>query len=263
MEQIKNITLYHGDCLDVMPTLADGGVDMILVDLPYEVLNKRNQHAQWDKEIDIDALWAQWKRVIKPNGAIVLFGQGLFSAKLMLSNPKMYRYSLVWDKCRVTGFLNVTRMPLRRHEDILVFYQSLPTYNPQMQDLNGREKNHSRQHCFSEVNRCYGNFKRVPTQILDKKFPQSIISIPKEHINGKYYHPTQKPVALLEYLIKTYTNEGDCVLDCACGSGSTLVACANTNRRGIGIEKNDEYYDIAVKRVKQAFLQPSLFDKPK
>lgn len=143
MEQIKNITLYHGDCLEVMPTLADGSVDMILVDLPYEVLNKRNKHAQWDKEIDIDALWAQWKRVIKPNGAIVLFGQGLFSAKLMLSNPKMYRYSLVWDKCRVTGFLNAARMPLRCHEDILVFYQSLPTYNPQMQDLNGREKNHS------------------------------------------------------------------------------------------------------------------------
>lgn len=254
------ITLLRGDCLEILPTMADCSCDMALVDLPYGCLNKGNKHAAWDKELPLDALWEQWTRIVKPNGAIVLFGQGMFSAKLMLSQPKLWRYNLVWDKCRATGFLNANKMPLRYHEDILVFYRSLPTYNPQMEELNGRERNHPQGYGeHREYNRCYGNIKRITPQIYDKKHPRSIIKIAKEHGRKEHaLHPTQKPIVLMEYLIKTYTNEGDTVLDCTMGSGSTLVACVNTGRRGIGIELMQEYYDIAVKRVKDAQAQLKL-----
>lgn len=257
---IGGITLYHGDCLDVLPTLANGSISACIADLPYGCLNKSNKHAQWDNEIDLDALWAQLLRVCKPNAAIVLFGQGMFSAKLMMSQPKLWRYNLVWDKCRATGFLNANKMPLRYHEDILVFYRSLPTYNPQMEDLNGRERNHPQGYGkHREYNRCYGNIKRITPQLYEKKHPRSIIKIAREHGSKQdAFHPTQKPVALLEYLIRTYTNEGDCVLDCTMGSGSTMVACANTNRKGVGIELMEEYYNIAVERVKVATAQPKL-----
>lgn len=253
--KIGDIELYNGDCLEILPTIADCSCDMALVDLPYGVLNKKNRHAQWDKELPLDALWEQWKRIVKPNGAIVLFGQGLFSAKLMMSEPKMYRYSLVWDKVLKNGFLNANRMPLKQHEDVLVFYRSMPTYNPQMIKCEPHKRNHSKGNLQTQKNRCYGHFVATPTIVSDEKYPTSIVSIPKQHINGKSYHPTEKPVALLEYLIKTYTNEGDFVLDCTMGSGSTMVACANTNRRGIGIELMQEYYDIAVKRVNDAQAQ--------
>lgn len=256
--KIGGITLYHGDCLDVLPTLADDSISACIADLPYGCLNKSNKHAQWDKEIDLDALWAQLLRVCKPNAAIVLFGQGLFSAKLMMSQPKLYRYSLVWDKInRPTGFLDARRKPLKIHEDILVFYRSLPTYNPQM---TVGDKVHSRGKCGDGLgvakNRCYGDFKQTEAVLTNEKYPNTICRFAKEHRN--FNHPTQKPVALLEYLIRTYTNEGDCVLDCTMGSGSTMVACANTNRKGVGIELMEEYYNIAVKRVKNAVAQPKL-----
>ena len=259
MNKTDNITLLRGDCLEILPTMADCSCDMALVDLPYGCLNKGNKHAAWDKELPLDALWEQWKRIVKPNGAIVLFGQGLFSAKLIMSQPKMYRYSLVWDKVLKNGFLNANRMPLKQHEDILVFYQKMPVYNPQMAKCEPHQRNHGRGKLIGRPNnRCYGNFTDLPTTISDEKYPTSILSVAKRHINGKAYHPTQKPVALLEYLIKTYTNEGDCVLDCTMGSGSTLVACVNTNRKGVGIELMQEYYDIAVKRVKDAQAQLKL-----
>ena len=252
MEKIENITLYKGDCLKILPTLTDGSVDCIITDLPYSVLNKSNPSAKWDNEIDMQKMWKQIWRVLKSNGACILFGQGLFSAKLMMSDPKNYRYTLIWDKRRISGFLNANRMPLRQHEDILVFYRKLPTYNPQMTKCEPHERNHPRGNDPKLNNRCYGNFKALPTYISDEKHPTSIISIPKGHIKGKFYHPTEKPVALLEWLIKTFTNEGDMVLDFTMGSGSTMVACVNTGRRGIGIELMDEYYDISVKRVKDA-----------
>ncbi len=254
---IGDIDLILGDCLEKMKDIPDHSVDMVLCDLPYEVLNKGNKHAKWDKQIPVQPLWEQYDRVIKDNGAIVLFGQGMFSAKLMLSNERLWRYNLIWDKCRATGFLNANRMPLRYHEDILVFYKSLPTYNPQMEDLNGRERNHSQGYGkHNEKNQCYGDIKRITPQVYDKKHPRSIIAIKREH-DGKQVHPTQKPVALLEYLIKTYTNEGELVLDNTMGSGSTMVACVNTNRRGIGIELNEQYYEIAKKRVEDAYIQRS------
>lgn len=250
--------LIHGDCLVEMQKIADKSVDMILCDLPYEVLNKGNKHAQWDRLIPLEPLWEQYNRVIKDNGAIVLFASGMFTAQLMMSNPKIWRYNLVWDKCRATGFLNANRMPLRYHEDICVFYKSLPTYNPQMEDLNGRERNHPQGHGnHNEKNQCYGDVKRINPTYEDKKHPRSIIKIKAVHCSEGQAHPTQKPIALCEYLIKTYTNEGDLVLDNTMGSGSTGVAAVRTKRDFIGIELNDEYFRIAQERIFQAQREES------
>ena len=245
--------IYNEDCLEGMKRIPDGSVDCILCDLPYGQLNKSNKHAAWDVVIPFVPLWEQYNRIIKNNGAIVLFAQGMFTAQLMTSNPKMWRYNLIWDKCRVTGFLNVNRMPMRRHEDICVFYKKIPTYNPQMRKCKPHERNHGRgkMEDGSIVNNCYGKFVAIPTYISDEKFPTSIINIPKECMNNGYFHPTQKPVKLLEYLIKTYTNDGDTVLDNCMGSGSTAIACMNTNRNYIGFELNKEYYDLSIKRIKK------------
>lgn len=240
--------IYNEDCLEGMKRIPDKSVDCIICDLPYEVLNKGNKHAQWDKMLPLDKLWEQYNRVIKDNGAIILFGQGMFTAQLMTSNPKMWRYNLIWDKNAPTGFLNANRMPLRSHEDIMVFYKSLPTYNPQMVKCEPHKRNHRK---GNPVNRCYGKFIDLPTQISDEKFPKSIITIPKEHCIGKFFHPTQKPVTLIEWLIKTYTNEGETVLDNCMGSGTTAIACMNTNRNFIGFELDKGYYDIAIKRIEE------------
>ena len=247
---MSEVKLYNGDCLIEMDNIPDKSIDCIICDLPYEVLNKNNQHAQWDRKLPFDKLWEQYNRVIKDNGAIVLFAQGMFTAELMMSNPKMWRYNLVWDKVAKTGFLNANRMPLRQHEDICVFYKQLPTYNPQMTKCEPHKRNHSKENMVKQgKNSCYGNFVEVPTIISDEKYPTSIITISKEHNVGNFFHPTQKSVPLLEYLIKTYSNEGDTILDNTMGSGSTGVACVNTNRNFIGIELNKEYFNIAQERI--------------
>lgn len=257
---IDKNSIILGDCLEKMKDIPDGSVDAIITDLPYEVLHKNNPHAQWDRIIPFEPLWEQYERIIKDNGAIVLFAQGMFTAQLMMSNPKLYRYSLVWDKVLKTGFLNSKKMPLRQHEDILVFYKSLPTYNPQMVKCEPHKRNHSKGNGkHREVNRCYGNYVETPTIISDEKFPTSIISIPKEHINGKSYHPTEKPVKLIRYLIRTYTNEGETVLDSCCGSGTTAIAAIREKRNWICIEKSEEYYNIAKKRIENELNQPTLF----
>lgn len=253
------INLIKGDCLLEMQNIPDKSVDMVLCDLPYEVLHKNNPHARWDRKIPFEKLWELYNRVIKDNGAIVLFAQGMFTAELMMSSPKMWRYNLVWDKInRPTGFLNANRQPLRIHEDICVFYKMQPTYNPQ---FTRGKKNHSRGKCGKGIgggkNRCYGEFKQTEVVLTNEKYPNSIIKAPKEHKN--FFHPTQKSVALLEYLIKTYSNEGDTILDNTMGSGSTGVACVNTKRNFIGIELNEEYFAIAEKRIKEAQQQPTLF----
>lgn len=266
---MSEIKLYKGDCLIEMLKIPDKSIDMILCDLPYGVLHKNNPNTQWDRKIPFDKLWDLYNRVIKDNGAIVLFAQGMFTSELMMSNPKMWRYNLVWDKCRVTGFLNANRMPMRCHEDICVFYKSLPTYNPQFEI--GKQPNHSQGNgSHKGTNNYYGKYKSGRTYDYDKqikkvapthpneKFPKSIISIKKEH-ETKVYHPTQKPLALLEYLIRTYTNEGETILDNTMGSGSTGVACKNTNRNFIGIEISEEYFKIAEKRIKETQQQLKLF----
>lgn len=235
-----------GDCLEVMPNIPDKSVDMILCDLPYGVLNKNNPSAKWDSIISFKSLWKEYKRTIKDNGAIVLFAQGMFTAQVMMSQQVLWRYNLIWKKGnRISGFLNAKRCPLRNHEDILVFYKRQPTYNPQM--IIG-EKNHKKgggKH--KNTQRCYGNFKDLPTISTNEKYPISILNFTREH---PPLHPTQKPVALCEYLIKTYTNKGDLVLDNCAGSGTTAVACKNLGRDYILIEKEEKYCEIARNRVK-------------
>lgn len=256
---MSNIDLRHCDCFDGLKDVRDESIDMILTDMPYGVLNKKNPHAGWDKEMPLPLLWEHFCRVIKPNGAIVLFGQGIFSAKLILSNERLFRYSLVWDKKLITGFLNANRMPLRRHEDILVFYKSLPTYNPQMVRCEPHRRNHSRGNLLrQQTNRCYGDFVAIQTTITDEKYPTSIISIAKNHINGKAYHPTEKPVELLRWLIRTYTNEGETILDPFMGSGSTGVACKKEHRKFVGMEIEQKFYDIAKMRVSSEYEQLKL-----
>ena len=201
--------IYNEDCLEGMKRIPDGMVDAIITDLPYGVLNGQSEGGQWDSIIPLEPMWEQFLRVTKPSAPIVLFGQGMFTAKLMMSQPKLWRYNLIWDKSLKSGFLNANRMPLRQHEDITVFYRELPTYNPQMTKCAPHQRNHSKGNMQKRTqNRCYGNFVETPTIISDEKYPSSIITIPKEHINGKSYHPTEKPVDLLRYLVLTYSNSG-------------------------------------------------------
>ena len=238
---MKEIQHFQGDCLELMKTIPDGSVDMILCDLPYE--QTRNK---WDCAILFEPLWQCYNRIIKDNGAIVLFANGIFTAALMLSNKQMWRYNLVWNKVLPSGFLNAKKMPLRSHEDICVFYKKPPTYNPQM--TQGKEC-HSKGRAVGNLarNNNYGKFDVVQTT-GNLKYPKSILEYQKPHPSTTV-HPTQKPVELLEYLVKTYTNEGDTVLDNCMGSGSTGVACINTGRKFIGIELDENYFNIAEKRI--------------
>ena len=251
--------IYNMDCLEGMRQIPDGSIDAVICDLPYEVLNKGNECAQWDRLIPFEPLWEQYRRITKPTAAIVLFSQGMFTADLMHSNPNMWRYNLIWKKGdRVAGFLNANRMPLRNHEDICVFYQKQPTYNPQKRQ---GQPNHTRgQGGGNQTNRCYGDFDpfAVSDDLSGEKFPLSIIDIDKEH-DGKQWHPTQKPVDLLRYLVLTYTNEGDTVLDNCMGSGTTAIACIKEKRHFIGFELSKEYFDKAQRRIKAEQAQLTLF----
>lgn len=235
--------LLQGDCLDLMKEIPDKSIDMVLCDLPYGTTRNK-----WDIVIPFDPLWEHYNRIIKDNGAIVLFGSGLFSAELMESNKKMWRYNLIWEKTQPTGFLNANRMPLRNHEDILVFYKQLPTYNPQKAQGHKRKVSTAKHksHCKKTEN--YGEHN-LSSYDSTERYPCSVIRYAKD-IQTSALHPTQKPVALLGYLIKTYTNEGETVLDNCMGSGSTGVACVNTGREFIGIELDENYFRIAEKRIK-------------
>ena len=248
-----NVELINGDCLEEMKKIPDGSVDMILCDLPYNVLNKGNKNASWDRLLPFDQLWEQYNRIIKDSGAIVLFAQGMFTAQLMMSNPDMWRYNLIWDKMLVSGFLNAKKMPMRSHEDILVFYKSLPTYNPQMtkgQPLHGKGTSYM---CKDITNNCYGDIKGAEDDRKGStdKYPTSIVRFQKPHPSCSV-HPTQKSVELCEWLIKTYTNEGETILDNCMGSGTTGVAAINTDRNFIGIELTEKYFKIAKERIDTA-----------
>ena len=220
-----------------MKNIPDKSIDMILCDLPYGTT-----HNKWDTIIPFDKLWVQYKRIIKDNGAILLFSQMPFGASLIMSNPKMFRYEWIWEKNCPVGFLNAKKMPLRKHENILVFYKHLPTYNPQ-----GLIKLDEPIQEEGSANRNGENYGVADKSFIrtHKNYPTDIITFSKD--SG--YHPTQKPVDLLEYLIKTYTNEGDLVLDNCMGSGSTGVACVNTNREFIGMELDEKYFKIACERL--------------
>jgi site-specific DNA-methyltransferase (adenine-specific) len=237
--------LYNGDCLEVMKGIPDKSVDMILCDLPYQ----RTQN-KWDVIIPFDKLWEQYNRVIKDNGCIALFADGMFMADLMTSNKKMWKYNLVWDKVLTSGFLNANRMPLRSHEEICIFYKKQPTYNPQK---TVGAQNHSKGSPKECVNNNYGKFGFVDNKdsLGDMKHPTSIIRVSKPHPSVGV-HPTQKPTELLRWLIETYTNPNDLILDNCMGSGSTGVACVETNRGFIGIELNTEYFNVAKERIDSA-----------
>ena len=240
--------LLQGDCLELMNKIPDKSIDMILCDLPYGTTKNK-----WDSVLPFDKMWKQYDRIIKENGCIALFADGMFMSDLMQSNKKLWRYNLVWDKELISGFLNANRMPLRSHEEICIFYKKLPTYNPQFTDgepLHGMGTKFSQE---KNKNNNYGNFDSCNNPSAKrtgdtKKYPKSIVKFPRP-ASCVMIHPTQKPVELLEWLIKTYTNENDCVLANCMGSGSTGVAAVGINRNFIGMELEEKYFNIAKERI--------------
>ena len=239
------IQLFKGDCLELMKSIPDGSIDAIITDPPYGTTA-----CKWDSVIDFELMWEQLNRIIKPNGAIVLFGSEPFSSALRMSNIKNYKYDLVWKKERPTNPLNVKKQPPRYFENISVFYSKQPTYNPQMVKRKLENKRNNKPRVLKDETKNIDTNKyndRVLSGSNDLIYQPNVLEFPMQR--GK--HPTQKPVALIEYLIKTYTNENETVLDFTMGSGSTMVACQNTNRNGIGIEQDDKYFEIAKQRIKQ------------
>jgi DNA modification methylase len=237
------INLIKGDCLEVMKQIESGSVDAIITDPPYGTTA-----CKWDSVIPFDLMWEQLNRIIKPNGAIVLFGSEPFSSALRMSNIKNYRYDLIWDKIRAAGFLNANRMPLKQHENISLFYKKLPTYNPQKYIDKPYDKTKYNGKDMKE--NVLGSYVSKSNKNNGDRFPKSILKFSQNWSRQQQIHPTQKPIELMEYLIKTYTNANETVLDFTMGSGSTGVACVNTNRNFIGIEQDDKYFEIAKQRIK-------------
>lgn len=242
--------IYNEDCLIGMNKIPDKAVDMILCDLPYGTTQ-----CKWDVVIPFDKLWEQYKRVLKDSGAIVLTGAEPFSSFLRLSNLDWYKYDWVWDKVKGTGFLNARKQPMRNHEMVSVFYKKQPTYNPQK--TFGHDKKVSRRNANHQTE-VYGEMKNDYIYSSSERYPRSI-QVFSTDTQKSSLHPTQKPVALFEYLIKTYSNEGDLILDNCMGSGTTAIACVNTKRNYIGFETNKEYFDKSVTRIKNNVTQESLF----
>ena len=237
------VDLHCGNCLILMQEIPDQSLDMILCDLPYGVTAKNH----WDSVIPFEPLWEQYRRIIKPNGCIALFAQGMFMSKLMMSASDIWRYNLIWQKTSPTGFLNANRMPLRSHEEICIFYKKLPTYNPQKLSGQPRKVSTAHHHKDSKKSTDYGDYN-FSTYDSTERYPTSVLTFASDKQKCAL-HPTQKPVSLCEYLIKTYTNEGDIVLDNCMGSGTTGIAAQNLNRNFIGIELDKSYYQIALERI--------------
>ena len=225
---INNV--FEGDCLEIMKQLPDKSIDMVLCDLPYGTTQNK-----WDSVIPLGELWQQYRRIVKDDGAIVLTSQGMFTAELMVSNPKMFRYKWIWEKSKSTNFLNAKKQPLRKHEDVCVFYRRQPVYHPQMIDGEPYDKGIRK----NQMSGSYGDFQPVHVHSDGKRYPTYIIYFKTAESEGKVFHPTQKPVELGRYFVRTYTNPGDIVLDNTSGSGSFLVAALLEGRNFIGIEKNE------------------------
>ena len=259
IQDIQN-TLFEGDCLEIMKQFPDNSIDMVLCDLPYGTTQNK-----WDTIINFDDLWQQYHRIVKPNGAIVLTGQGLFTAKLISSNEKYFKYKIVWEKSKPTNFLNAKKQPLRKHEDICVFYRKQPTYNPQMTEGKPYNKGIRK----DKLTGSYGNFKPVLRTSDGERYPVDVVyfKTAESEPYGQVIHPTQKPVELGRYLIKTYSNEGDLILDNSFGSGSFLLAAALENRKFCGIELNQnthlfkqsdnviDYIDFAKNRLDEVGVE--------
>lgn len=265
VQDIQN-SLFEGDCLEVMKQFPDNSIDMVLCDLPYGTTQNK-----WDTVINFDDLWQQYHWIVKPNGAIVLTGQGLFTAKLILSNEKYFKYKIVWEKSKPTNFLNAKKQPLRKHEDIYVFYRKQPTYNPQMTEGKPYNKGIRK----DQLTGSYGNFKPVLRVSDGERYPVDVVyfKTAESEPYGQVIHPTQKPVELGRYLIRTYSNEGDLILDNAFGSGSFLLAAVLENRKFCGIELNQnthifkqsdnvieslDYIDFAKKRLDEINVETKI-----
>lgn len=248
--------VIEGDCLEVMTDIPSKSIDMILCDLPYGTTQNH-----WDSVIPLNQLWTHYERIIKDNGVIALTGQGLFTANLMLSNPRLFKYKITWVKSKPTNFLNSKKQPLRKHEDICIFYKSQPAYNPQMTYGEPYNKGFRK----NQLTGSYGDFKTVEVKSNGERYPTDVVYFKTAESEGRVYHPTQKPVELGRYLIRTFTKEGDIVLDNTCGSGSFLVSAVLEGRKFIGIEKNQEVYlfkknradyiEVSEKRIKEAEAQ--------
>ena len=239
-------TLYHGDCLIEMSKIADKSIDMICTDLPFGTTK-----CGWDTIIPFTELWLQYQRIIKDNGAIVLFGTEPFSSHMRLSNIKMYKYDWIWIKSRPIGFMNVKKMPLKNVEIISVFYKNLPTYNPQsVIKIDKKRTNDNSKNGNNETGISGHNGGKMKGEYIQEftNYPNQILYYGSE----RGLHQTQKPVSLIEYLIATYSNEGDMILDSCMGSGTAGIASKNLNRNFIGIEKDETYFNIAKNRIEQA-----------
>lgn len=265
--------LIQGDCLEILPDLPDASIDLILCDLPYGTTQNR-----WDSVIPLNRLWEQYRRIIKPRGVIALTAQGLFTARVMLSNEQWFRYKIVWVKSKPTNFLNANRQPLRQHEDICIFYKRAPAYHPVMAQDTPRSthKAYDKGKRKDQYTGSYGDFKPVYVRSEGSRYPTDTVYCVTAESEGPVWHPTQKPVALGRYLIRTYTSAGGIVLDNAFGSGSFLVAAVLEARPFIGIERNKEvhlfkkkridYIQVAQQRISDAHKiasshhQPLLFD---
>ena len=238
--RVSHSTLVNADCFDVFPFIEDRSIDAIICDLPYGTTQNK-----WDSVLPLDKLWVEYKRILKPNGVVLLFGAEPFSSVLRLSNLKQYKYDWYWVKNKKTGFLNARKMPMQQVESISVFKDKIgDTYNP-IKELRTTQK---------AGNKKYGNTPNYGKQDAEYVDNQSDYILPANVLNIKTergLHPTQKPVELMEYLVKTYTNEGDMVLDNTMGSGTTNLACIKLNRKSIGIEKEKQYYDVAVRRASE------------
>ena len=221
--------IYNIDCLEGMSKIDDKTIDLIFVDLPYQVT-----HNSWDIIIPFEPMWKQFERIIKDNGCIILFGQGIFSAKLILSNEKLYRYTIIWEKNTPTGFLNANRMPMRTHEDILIFYKNLPTYNPQKTYGHERKVSTAYHKRNSTITSDYGSYN-LTTYDSTERFPTSVWYFGTDK-QLSAIHPTQKPIDLCKYIIRTYSNKGDLVLDCCCGSGTIPLSAKMEDRNYIGMD---------------------------
>lgn len=223
--------VIEGDCLDIMKKIPDKSIDMILCDLPYGTTQNK-----WDSLISLDELWKEYKRIIKDNGAIVLTSQGVFTAKLILSNESWFKYKITWIKSKSTNFLNAKKQPLRKHEDICIFYKKQPTYVPQMSIGEPYNKGVRK----NQLTGSYGDFNPTLVKSDGERYPTDVVYFKTAESEGEVFHSTQKPVELGRYLIKTFSKEGDVILDNACGSGSFLISAILEKRKFIGIEKNED-----------------------
>lgn len=238
--------LRKGDCLELMNDIPDGSVDMVLCDMPYGTTRNK-----WDVQIPLDKLWDQYNRIVKEDGAIILFAAEPFASVLRLSNIKNFKYDWVWDKVKGTGFLNAKKQPMRGHEMICVFYRKQCEYNPQKTQGHKRKVSLSKHKIGCKETENYGKYGLTSYDSIER-YPRSILTVSSE-TQKSALHPTQKPVFLLEYLIRTYTSPGDTVLDNCMGSGSTGVACVNSGRNFIGMELDKKYFEIAKTRIKEAW----------